>query len=545
MATRAGSISRAGWRVIVAASLGTAFEWYDFFLFGSLAAVIGRKFFAGVSEPMGFLFALLAFATGFVVRPLGAVLFGRLGDRVGRKRAFLLTIVMMGTATILVGVLPTYALIGFWAPVTLIVLRLAQGLAIGGEYGGAAIYVAEHAPADRRGYYTGWIQTTATGGLILSLLVILGCRAWLGNAFETWGWRVPFLLSSVLLAVSVYIRLKLQESPVFQKMKAEGSLSRAPIAESLGRWRNLRVVLLAIIPTAGQAVIGYCGQIYSLFFLSQTLKVDPETTNLLVLVALIVGAPFFVVFGWLSDHVGRKTIVLTGCLIAVLTLFPIFHGLTRFANSAVQVASRSQPVVVVADPRTCGFQLDLLGRRELASPCDIAKSVLARAGVPYSNDVAPRGAPTTVRVGSAAVTVFSDGVPAGVNRSERSSNFTARLHAQLSAAGYPEKAERRAINYPAVLSLLVLLVIYMTMVYGPLGAWLVELFPARIRYTSLSTAYHIGNGWFGGFLPAIAFALVALTGNIYSGLWYPVVIGSVTVIVGTFCLRETRGADIS
>jgi predicted MFS family arabinose efflux permease len=539
-------ISAADRRVIVAAALGTAFEWYDFYLYGSLASVISRQFFAGVDESIGFIFALLAFATGFAVRPLGAVVFGRLGDRVGRKRTFLLTIVIMGASTVAVGVLPTYASIGVWAPVMLISLRLLQGLAIGGEYGGAAIYVAEHAPANRRGYYTGWIQTTATAGLVLSLLVILTCRALLAEAFDAWGWRIPFLLSAVLLAVSVYIRLQLEESPIFQQMKAAGHLSRAPVTESLARWCNLRLVLLAIVgATAGQAVIGYCAQIYALFFLSQTLRVDPLITNVLVLIALVAGAPFFVVFGALSDRWGRKTLVLSGCLIAVLTLFPIFHALTKYANPAIESASRAEPVVVVADPAACHFQLDVLGRKKPVSSCDIAKHALARAGVPYSNAAAPPGSATRVHVGSIEVDVVADADAEGSQDHAAVERFQARLAALLSGAGYPERADPHSMNYPIVLGLLILLVIYMTMVYGPLAAWLVELFPARLRYTSLSTSYHIGNGWFGGFLPTVAFALVAVTGNIYSGLWLPVVIGTITVIIGALFLPETRGRNIS
>lgn len=540
-------ISRPDRRVILAASLGTAFEWYDFFLYGSLAAVISRQFFAGVNETSAFIFALLAFAAGFAVRPLGALVFGRLGDRTGRKRTFLITIIIMGAATALVGVLPTYATIGIWAPVLLIALRLLQGLAIGGEYGGAAIYVAEHASPDRRGYYTGWIQTTATAGLILSLLVILLCRAWLGPAFEEWGWRIPFLLSLVLLGISVYIRLRLEESPVFKDMKSTGTLSSAPITESLTRWSNLRIVLLAIFgATAGQAVIGYCAQIYVFFFLSQTLKVDAFSSNILVLLALALATPLFVFFGWLSDRIGRKPVVLSGALCAVLTLIPIFNGLTGFANPALEAASRRHPIVLKADPASCHFQLDLLGRAELTSGCDIAKRALAGTGVPYENEEAAAGATTQVRVGEHVLAVLDASESAmDASGSHERGHFRTMLLTTLESVGYPSNAAPALINYRAVLGLVFLLAVYMTMVYGPLAAWLVELFPARIRYTSLSTAYHIGNGWFGGFLPTVAFALVAMSGNIYAGLWYPIVMGCVMLLVGVLLLPETRARQMN
>ncbi len=529
--------------MIFASSLGTVFEWYDFYLYGSLAAVISKQFFSGVNETTAFIFALLAFAAGFAVRPFGAIFFGRLGDMVGRKHTFLITIVIMGLSTAVVGILPGYASIGVAAPIILVTLRLLQGLALGGEYGGAAVYVAEHAPADRRGLYTSWIQTTATLGLFLSLLVILVCRITLGERFEAWGWRIPFLLSIILLAVSVYIRLQLDESPVFREMKAEGTHSRAPLTESFGEWRNLKIVLLALLgATAGQAVVWYTGQFYALFFLTQTLKVDALAANLLIAAALLLGTPFFVVFGALSDRIGRKTVIMAGCLLAVLLYFPVFKAITHYANPALEAASRATPVTVIAAPGTCSFQFDPLGRSRFVDSCDIARAALAKAGVPYSNQVAPAASVARVRVGDVEVPAFDGaGLDAAALKAANAA-FSAALGTQLSQAGYPARAEPGAINYPMVLLLLTLLVLLVTMVYGPIAAWLVELFPARIRYTSLSLPYHIGNGWFGGFLPTVSFALVAMTGDIYYGLWYPVVIAAMTLVIGTFFLRETRTA---
>ncbi|MBB5207669.1 MFS transporter [Chiayiivirga flava] len=534
-------------KVIVASSLGTVFEWYDFYLYGSLAAIIAKQFFTALNPTSGFIFALLAFAAGFAVRPFGALVFGRLGDIIGRKYTFLVTIVIMGLSTFLVGILPTYATIGIAAPIILILLRLAQGLALGGEYGGAATYVAEHAPMGKRGLYTSFIQTTATLGLFLSLLVILGCRLWLGNeAFEAWGWRIPFLLSVILLGVSVWIRLQLNESPLFQQMKAEGKGSKAPITESFLTKKNGSIALLALLGgTAGQAVVWYAGQFYALFFLTQTLKVDPTTANLLIAGALIIGTPFFIVFGWLSDKIGRKPIILGGCLIAALTYFPIFTGLTHFANPAVERAAATSPVVVTADPDACTFQFNPVGTSKFTDSCDVAKGALARGGVPYSNVEAPAGTLATISVGS---TVINSYEAAGISAEEsaaQAARFNGELKAALTAAGYPEKADPAQINKPMVLVLLTILVLYVTMVYGPIAAWLVELFPTRIRYTSMSLPYHIGNGWFGGFLPTTAFALVALTGDIYYGLWYPIVIALMTVVIGTFFTPETKDVDIS
>jgi len=529
-------------KVVIASSLGTVFEWYDFYLYGSLAAIIAKQFFTALNPTSAFLFALLAFAAGFAVRPFGALVFGRLGDLIGRKYTFLVTIVIMGVSTFLVGVLPTYSSIGIAAPIILIALRLLQGLALGGEYGGAATYVAEHAPQGKRGLYTSFIQTTATLGLFLSLLVILGCRLWLGaEAFEAWGWRIPFLVSAVLLGISVWIRLQLNESPLFQKMKAEGKRSKAPITESFFT-KNGKIALLALLgATAGQAVVWYAGQFYSLFFLTQTLKVDATTANLLVAGGLAIGTPFFILFGWLSDKIGRKPIIMAGCLIAALTYFPIFKGLTHYGNPALEVASASSPVVVNADPETCNFQFNPVGTAKFTTSCDIAKSALAKAGIPYSNTVAPAGTVASVLVGATVVSAYED---TGSSK-EDAARFTTELKGALTTAGYPEKADPARINRPMLLVLLALLVIYVTMVYGPIAAWLVELFPTRIRYTSMSLPYHIGNGWFGGFLPTTAFALVAMTGNIYQGLWYPIVVAVMTLIIGTLFLPETKDVDIT
>ena len=532
-------------RVIVASSVGTVFEWYDFYLYGSLAAVIARQFFSALNPTSGFIFALLAFAAGFAVRPFGAIIFGRLGDLVGRKYTFLITIFIMGASTFLVGVLPGYATIGVAAPIALIALRLLQGLALGGEYGGAATYVAEHAPPGRRGYYTSFIQITATFGLLLSLIVILVCRRLFGADFETWGWRVPFLLSVVLLGISLYIRMQLAESPLFLEMKAAGRHSRAPLTESFARWPNARIVLLALFgATAGQAVVWYCGQFYALFYLTQTLKIDPVTANLLIAGALLIATPFFVVFGALSDRIGRKIIVLAGCLLAAATYFPIFTAITHYGNPAIAAASEANPVVVVADPDTCSFQFDPIGRKTFKNSCDVAKSALARGGVPYANERAPAGTVASVRVGSATIASFEGASLEEAAFKTRSTDFADALTKALADAGYPTRADPAAINRPMLLVLLTILVFYVTMVYGPIAAWLVEMFPTRIRYTSMSLPYHIGNGWFGGFLPTTAFAIVALTGNIYSGLWYPVIVALVTVIVGALFLPETKEVDI-
>ena len=536
-------MDRAHRRVIFAASLGTVFEWYDFYLYGALLAVITKKFFSGMNDTTAFLFALLAFAAGFFVRPFGALVFGRLGDLVGRKYTFLITIVIMGGSTALVGMLPSYETIGVAAPIILILLRLLQGLALGGEYGGAATYVAEHAPDGKRGLYTSWIQTTATMGLFLSLLVILGCRSLMSpEAFDLWGWRLPFLLSIVLLVVSVYIRLQLNESPVFEEIKNEGKLSKAPLKESFGQWSNLKIVLLALLgATAGQAVVWYGGQFYALFFLEKILQVDSKTANLVMAAALLIATPFFIVFGALSDKIGRKKIVLAGCLLAVFTYFPIFKGLTLFANPALDAAVKSSPVSVVANPAECSFQFDPVGRQQFTSGCDLAKGALARMGVSYSNEAAAVNAQAVVRIGEVSLDIPSlQGKLSAADYKKEQDSVTAKIKAALTDAGYPAKADMAQFNYFMVILLCTILVIYVTMVYGPIAAWLVELFPARIRYTSMSLPYHIGNGWFGGFLPVTSFAIVAATGNIYNGLWYPIVVASITVVIGALFLRETK-----
>jgi Sugar (and other) transporter len=534
-------------RVIFASSLGTVFEWYDFYLYGSLAAIISKQFFSGVANPTtAFIFALLAFAAGFAVRPFGALVFGRIGDLVGRKYTFLITILIMGVSTSVVGLLPNYAKIGVMAPVLLITMRLLQGLALGGEYGGAATYVAEHAPHGKRGAYTSWIQTTATLGLFLSLLIILGCRTALGTeAFEAWGWRIPFLVSLLLLAVSVWIRLKLNESPLFQRMKAEGKTSKAPLTESFGRSANLKLVLLALFGlTAGQAVVWYTGQFYTLFFLTQTLKVDAQTANLLIAGSLLLGTPFFLVFGSMSDRIGRKPIIMAGLLLAALTYFPIFKGITHFANPALESAQQASPVMVSADGlAACSTQFDPIGKKKFTSPCDVAKAALVKRGVPYQNELSAAPDDTVrVKVGTVVIPSYNG---AGASAKDDAKHFDAALDSALKTAGYPPKADKAQMNIVMLLVLLTILVIYVTMVYGPIAAMLVEMFPTRIRYTSMSLPYHIGNGWFGGFLPTTAFAIVAATGNIYSGLWYPVGVASVTLVIGMLFVRETKDVDIA
>jgi MFS family permease len=525
--------------VVFASSLGTVFEWYDFYLYGSLAAIIAKHFFVAVNEATSFIFALLAFAAGFFVRPFGAIFFGRLGDMIGRKYTFLITILMMGAATFIVGVLPGYATLGIAAPIILITLRLFQGLALGGEYGGAATYVAEHSPNGRRGYFTSFIQTTATLGLFLSLLVILGCRILMGTAkFEEWGWRIPFLLSIALLGISVWIRLQLSESPVFKRMKEEGKGSKAPLTESFLKWRNLRIVLIALLgAVAGQGVVWYTGMFYELFFVINILKVDPQFGNLVIAAALIIGTPFFIVFGALSDKIGRKWIIMAGLLLAAVTYFPIFKGITKAANPALLEATQQFPVKVFADPNNCTFQFDPVGKATFRKSCDVAKSFLSRKGIPYTNEALPAGAVAFVTVGSEKIEAFDGVTLSAADFKAQSAAFNAKMTTATKA--FPAKADLNRVNTPMLVFLLVVLVIYVTMVYAPIGAYLVEMFPARIRYTSMSLPYHIGNGWFGGFLPSIAFAIVTATGDIYAGLWYPIAIAVMSLVVGSLFLKDT------
>jgi MFS family permease len=532
-------------KVILASSVGTIFEWYDFYLAGSLAANIAANFFSGVNPTAGFIFTLLGFAAGFAVRPFGALFFGSLGDLIGRKYTFLVTMTLMGISTFVVGLLPSYASIGFAAPVLFIACRLLQGLALGGEYGGAATYVAEHAPQNRRGFYTSWIQTTATVGLFLSLIVILVLRLELTPAqFASWGWRVPFLLSIILLGVSIWIRLQLEESPAFKRIKDAGTNSKTPLREAFGRWQNAKIAIFALLGgTAGQAVVWYCGQFYALFFLTQTLKLDPTTANLVIAASLAIGTPFFIFFGWLSDKIGRKPIILAGCLLACVTYFPLFSALTNAVNPQLEQALEKSPVTVTADPKECSFQFNPTGTASFTTSCDIAKSFLARNAVNYSNVAAPAGTPATIKIGDKTITSF-DKAKAGAEAAAKDKAFDTAATAAIRAAGYPAAADKAKVNTPVVILILTILVIYVTMVYGPIAAMLVELFPTRIRYSGMSLPYHIGNGWFGGFLPPTAFAIVAATGNIYSGLWYPIAVAGMTFVVGLLFVPETKDRDI-
>ncbi len=534
-------------RVILASSMGTVFEWYDFYVYGSLAAIIAQHFFSALNPTTGFIFALLTFAAGFAVRPFGALVFGRLGDMVGRKYAFVVSILIMGLSTFLVGVLPSSASIGTAAPMILLLLRLLQGLALGGEYGGAAVYVAEHAPPNRRGFFTSWIQTTATTGMFLSLVVVLGTRATLGQeSFDAWGWRVPFLISVLLLVISVWIRLRLHESPAFTRMKSEGLISRAPIKEAFGHWRNLRLILLALIGlTAGQAVIWYTSQFYALYFLTETLRVDASIANILVALALLLACPFFLVFGSLSDRIGRKPIIMAGCLIACVSYFPVFKGLTHYANPALERAQARAPVRVIADPANCSLQFNPIGIASFTSSCDLLKDFMASHSVHYVNQAAPARTVAYALVGDQRIDAFEGGNLPRAEFARRNAALQQTLREAVRSHGYPAFADPSQISYAMVLLLLFFLVLQVTMVYGPIAAMLVEMFPTRIRYTSMSVPYHIGNGWFGGFVPPVAFATVATTGNMYDGLWYPVVISAMTLVVGVLFVRETRHNDLN
>jgi MFS family permease len=531
---RTGGMTAEERKVIFASSLGTVFEWYDFYIYGTLGVFLAKYFFSTVPANVAFIFTLLAFAAGFAVRPFGALIFGRLGDMIGRKYTFLITMTLMGFGTFFIGVLPGYASWGIAAPIVLIALRLVQGLALGGEYGGAATYVAEHAPRNRRGYYTSWIQTTATLGLFMALLLILGIRTWMGEeSFGDWGWRIPFLLSGILLIISIWIRLTLSESPVFQRMKDEGKTSKRPLTEAFGEWKHAKIAILALLgATAGEAVVWYGGQFYALFFLTQTIKVSAVTAQILIVIALALGTPFFIIFGILSDRIGRKPIILAGFLLAALTYFPIFKGITHFANPKLEAALASSPVTVIADPGECSFQFKATGTEKFTTGCDIAKSGLVNLSVNYTNQDAPKGTPAQVKIGDQTLTATSP-------------DFAKALPAAIKAHGYPASADPNDINYVMTTVLLWILVIYVTLVYAPIAAWLVELFPSRIRYSGMSLPYHIGNGWFGGFLPATVFAIVAATGNIYSGLWYPIIVATMSLVIGFLFLPETKDVDIT
>jgi MFS family permease len=533
-APRSGGMTSEERLVIFASSLGTVFEWYDFYIYGTLAVFLAKYFFSNVPANVAFIFTLLAFAAGFAVRPFGALIFGRLGDMIGRKYTFLITMSLMGIGTFFIGVLPGFATWGILAPIVLIGLRLVQGLALGGEYGGAAIYVAEHAPPNKRGYYTSWIQTTATLGLFLALLLILGIRTTMGEAaFADWGWRIPFLLSAVLLAVSLWIRLKLNESPLFQRMVDEGKQSKRPLTEAFGQWPNLKIAILALLgATAGEAVVWYGGQFYALFFLTQTLKVPATTAQIMIVIGLLIGTPCFILFGALSDRIGRKPIMLAGFALAVVTYFPIFQGITHFANPKLEAALAASPVTVTADPAECSFQFKATGVEKFTTGCDQIKTALVNLSVNYNNVSAPAGTKASVQIGDQ--TLASD-----------TPNLAPTIAAAVKGHGYPASADPNDINYPMTVLLLVILVVYVTMVYGPIAAWLVEMFPTRIRYSGLSLPYHIGNGWFGGFLPATVFAIVAATGNIYSGLWYPIIIAAMSFVVALIFLPETKDRDIT
>ena len=532
--SRTGGMTSEERLVIFASSLGTVFEWYDFYIYGTLAVFLAKYFFSNVPANVAFIFTLLAFAAGFAVRPFGALIFGRLGDMIGRKYTFLITMSLMGVGTFFIGVLPGFATWGILAPVVLIGLRLVQGLALGGEYGGAAIYVAEHAPANKRGYYTSWIQTTATLGLFVALLLILGIRTSMGEAaFADWGWRIPFLLSAVLLAVSLWIRLKLNELPLFQRMVDEGKQSKRPLTEAFGEWSNLKIAILALLgATAGEAVVWYGGQFYALFFLTQTLKVPGTTAQIMIAIGLLIGTPCFILFGALSDRIGRKPIMLAGFALAAVTYFPIFQGITHFANPKLEAALAASPVTVTADPAECSFQFKATGVEKFTTGCDQIKTALVNLSVNYNNVSAAAGTKASVQIGDQ--TIASD-----------TPNLAAAIAAAVKGHGYPAGADPNDINYPMTVLLLVILVVYVTMVYGPIAAWLVEMFPTRIRYSGLSLPYHIGNGWFGGFLPATVFAIVAATGNIYSGLWYPIGIAAMSFVVALIFLPETKDRDIT
>jgi MFS family permease len=546
VATSTNSMSAEEKKVIVVSCLGTIFEWYDFFLYGALASTIAKQFFGALEPTTAFIFALLAFAAGFIVRPIGALVFGRLGDLVGRKHTFLLTILIMGLSTFVVGLIPSYTTIGIAAPVILILLRMLQGLALGGEYGAAATYVAEHAPLGKRGAFTAWIQTTSTVGLFLSLLVIMGARQLTGDQFDNWGWRIPFLFSIFLLVISVYMRLSMHESPAFQKIKSSGGISKAPISEAFGQWRNLKYVLQGLFGLlAGQAVVWFTALFYSMFFLTQTLKVDPTTTNLLVAAALLISTPFYVIFGTLSDKIGRKPIILSGCLLAALTIFPIFKGLTHYANPILEQAQRAAPIALLSNPADCSFQFNPTGTKKFTTSCDIAKQLLASSSANYSNQTIEIGSTAKVKIGALEYESFSPKGLSPTEEKQKGMEFRKVISTALREAGYPTEADPEKINKPIVLALLSVLMIFGAMTLGPIAAALVEMFPTRIRYTAISLPYHIGNGWFGGLLPTMCFALVAQRGDIYFGLWYPVAVASASFVIGMVFVKDRKDRDFS
>jgi MFS family permease len=547
MTSSAAKTESSDMRLIVAASsAGTAFEWYDFFIFGTSAALISRAFFAGVSDAAGFIFALGAFGAGFAFRPLGSLVFGWLGDRMGRKGAFLVTVSLMGAATIGIGLLPIYRQVGVAAPTLLILLRIVQGFALGGEYGGAAVYVAEHSPRERRGYYTGWIQISASLGLIGALLVILATRTLLGEAaFADWGWRIPFLSSAVLLAASLYMRAKLAESPAFKAMQAEGTQSKAPMVESFLRWRYLRIVLVVLFGvTVAQGAVWYTAFFYAQFFIEKVVKLSPASVNTLMIAITVVSAPLYVLFSWMSDKIGRKPVMLFGMILATAFYFPGFHLLTRAANPALAVATRTTPVTVIADPKDCSVQFDPVGKAAFLSSCDIAKSTLANAGVSYENAAAPPGAVATVRIGGVTLASRSAvGLPPGQGKIVKA-DVEKQLKSALAKAGYPLAADPKGVDWPLLFGVMMVFATAATALYGPMASSLVELFPTRIRYTAMSLPYNIGTGWIGGFLPAVSFAVVAINGNMYFGLWYPLGCTVVSILTTVFFLPETRGKDL-
>lgn len=536
--------------IITASSLGTVFEWYDFYLYGLLTAIIAAKFLTGLNPTTSFIMALLVFAAGFIVRPFGALVFGRIGDMVGRRYTFIVTLLVMGLSTFLVGCLPTYETVGVAAPIMLVVLRMFQGLALGGEYGGAATYVAEHAPEGKRGLYTSWIQITATAGLAMALLIVILVRSPVTGvgeeAFKDWGWRVPYLISGLFLCVGLWLRLKLHESPVFQKMKDEGTSSKRPLGEAFGEWKNLKIVLIAFFGAiAGQAVVWYTGQLYAMYFLEKMLKVDGLTANTLIIVALACATPFFLFFGWLSDKIGRKKIILAGCALAALTMFPAFKALTEAANPALAHAQANAPVKVLANPAECSSQFDPVGANKFdTTSCDIVKNALAKAAVNYENVAAPAGTIASIRIGGTTIVAPDPSKVSGDEKKAAIAAFAKQVTSDLETVGYPAKADPDQIDKPVVVAILFYLVLLVTMVYGPIAAMLVELFPSRIRYTSMSLPYHIGNGWLGGLLPAIGFAMVAANGDIYHGFWYPVIVAAATCVIGLVFLPETYKRSI-